>query len=93
LYFYNQADQKGDNNTQQSTSGIHRLKGPHLTLKQAEKVKPNPRIITEAETHLTQAIDQATAGHADTATKHVPEAIRYLQRLTKEPEGIASTDA
>jgi hypothetical protein len=46
--------------------------------KQAEHVKPDPHI-TEAETHLSQAIDQAATEHADIATKHVQEAIRHLQ--------------
>ena len=46
--------------------------------KQAEHIKPDPHI-TEAETHLNQAIDQAAAEHADIATKHVQEAIRHLR--------------
>jgi hypothetical protein len=46
--------------------------------KQAEHIKPDPHI-TEAETHLSQAVDTAAAERADIATKHVQEAIRHLQ--------------
>jgi len=46
--------------------------------KQAERVKPDPHI-TEAETHLSQAIDSAATGHKDIAAKHAQEAIRQLQ--------------
>jgi hypothetical protein len=46
--------------------------------KQAEHIRPDPHI-TEAQTHLSQAIETAAAEHADIATKHVQEAIRHLQ--------------
>jgi hypothetical protein len=60
--------------------------------KQAEDVKPNANIkpdphITEAETHLSQAIDHAATGHADIATKLVQEAIRHLQVAYQEAGG------
>ena len=57
--------------------------------KQAEDVKPDANTkpdphITEAEAHLSQAIDHAATGHADIATKLVQEAIRDLQVAYQE---------
>jgi hypothetical protein len=57
--------------------------------KRAEDVKPDANIkpdlhITEAEAHLSQAIDHAATGHADIATKLVQEAIRNLQVAFQE---------
>jgi small metal-binding protein len=54
--------------------------------KQAEHIKPDPHI-TEAETHLNQAIDTAAAEQADIATKHVQEAIRHLQMAYQGTRG------
>jgi small metal-binding protein len=54
--------------------------------KQAEHIKSDPHI-TEAETHLSQAIDQAAAEQADIATKHVQEAIRHLKMAYQGTRG------
>jgi hypothetical protein len=54
--------------------------------KQAEHIKSDPHI-TEAETLLSQAIDQAAAEHADIATKHVQEAIRHLKMAYQGSRG------
>jgi Small metal-binding protein len=54
--------------------------------KQAEHIKPDPHI-TEAETHLSQAVDQAAAEHADIATKHLQEAIRHLKMAYQGTRG------
>ena len=50
--------------------------------KQAEKAKPDPHI-TEAETHLSQAIDSAATGQKDAAVKHAQEAINHLKLAYK----------
>jgi small metal-binding protein len=60
--------------------------------KQAEDVKPDANIkpdphITEAEAYLSQAIDHASTGHADIATKNVQEAIRHLEVAYQESGG------
>jgi cellobiose-specific phosphotransferase system component IIA len=57
--------------------------------KKAEDVQPDANIkpdphVTEAEAHLSQAIDHAATGHADIATKLVQEAIRDLQVAYQE---------